>query len=51
MTKIEHIINEYFKTASNEDVQLEILPVESMNIAVDSIVNQSRSDVIKTVVA
>lgn len=51
MTKIEHIVNEYFKTASNEDMQLEILTVGSMNVAVDSIVNQSRSDVIKAVAA
>lgn len=51
MTKIEHIVTEYFKTASNEDMQLKILPVEGMAIAIDSFVNQSRVDAIKTIVA
>lgn len=50
MEKIEHIVTEYFKTASDDNMQLEVLSVEGMAVAVDCIVNQSRLDAINTVI-
>jgi len=48
--KIEHIVNQYFKTASNVDKQLEILSVEGMAVAVGYVVNKSHLDAINTVI-
>lgn len=50
MEKIEHIVDQYFRTASDDDKQLKLLSVNGMAEAVDSVVNKSRLDGIKIVV-
>ncbi|XP_008185560.1 LOW QUALITY PROTEIN: double-strand break repair protein MRE11 [Acyrthosiphon pisum] len=49
MEKIEHIVDQYFRTASEEN-QLELLSVDGMAEAVDWLVNKSCHDAIKRVV-
>lgn len=50
MEKIEHIVDQYFRTTSDVDKQLELLSVYGMAEAIDWVVNKSRSDAISTVV-
>lgn len=50
MEKIEHIVEQYFTTASDGN-RLELLSVNCMAEAVDNAVNKSRSDAINMVVA
>lgn len=50
MNKIEHIVDEYFRTA-DVDNRLELLSVDGMAEAVDWVVNKSCSDAINQVVA
>ncbi|XP_022175079.1 double-strand break repair protein MRE11 [Myzus persicae] len=49
MEKIEHIVDQYFRT-TNEENQLELLSVDGMAEAVDWLVNKSRPDAINKVV-
>lgn len=49
MEKIEHIVDQYFRTA-NEENQLELLSVDGMAEAVDWLVNKARPDAINKVV-
>lgn len=49
MEKIEHIVDQYFRNA-NEDNQLELLSVNGMAKAVDKVVNKSFSDAINDIV-
>ncbi|KAL4121253.1 hypothetical protein QTP88_013801 [Uroleucon formosanum] len=49
MEKIEHIVDQYFRTA-NEENQLELLSVDGMAEAVDWLVNKSCPDAINKVV-
>lgn len=49
MEKIEHIVDQYFRTANKEN-QLELLSVDGMAEAVDWLVNKSCHDAINKVV-
>lgn len=50
MDKIEQIVDQYFRTASDADKQLELLSVNGMAVAVDSAVNKSSTSAINLVV-
>lgn len=45
MEKIEHIVNQYFETAS-EGNQLELISVNGMAVAIDCVVNKLSPDAI-----
>lgn len=50
MDKIEHIVDEYFRTADKNN-QLQLLSVDGMAEGVDWVVNKSCPDAIKQIVA
>jgi len=50
MDNIEHIVDQYFRTANDEN-QLELLSVDGMAEAVDWVVNKSCPDAINKVVS